>query len=264
MSDICTISAQLSHHNGQTESTEDGSDGDNRVAVSTAGLAAGRTGGAGGVTAAIPAAAAAAAARRSPAAGGGGGGRAGGGGRRGAAAGRVGDDRAAEHRRGVAGRGHGLGVLLVGRQGLVGRGVDDAGHAALAVGEGVLGAVEEDGIGGVDHDLEDVGLRDASHRVSGGLDSMTGTRKQTDILSGAGGHKSGEETAGRRGLARAAEVTHDHAVVDSVEVELKHVAHRGCHVVGGEGETVLADVDPDGGSGGSSCHGDGSEELHVG
>ena len=154
---------KLSHHNGQSKSAEDGSDRDNRVAASTA-LAAGGGGGARIVAAAVAVAAAAvAAARGSAAAGGRGGGSTGGrrGGRRGGGVGRVGDDGAAEHARGVAGRGDGLGVLLVGRQGLVGRGVDDARHAALAVREGVLGAVEEDGVGGVDLDLEDVGLRDA-------------------------------------------------------------------------------------------------------
>jgi len=68
-----------------------------------------------------------------------------------------GHDVAAFRGRGAFGRGgHGGGGDVHGEAVARGRGVDDAGHAGLAVGGG--GAVEPDWVGGCYGDLEDVGL----------------------------------------------------------------------------------------------------------
>ncbi len=120
------------------------------------------------------------------------------------------DDAAGDAGAGRPGGLHAAGSLLVGLESVLaaGGGVDDHGHAALAV--GALAAVEPDGVGGVDHHAEHLLALAVFHREEARVDDVAVAR------AGAGERH-----------ARLVEARLHHRVVARVEVEVDRVADRG-------------------------------------
>lgn len=88
----------------------------------------------------------------------------------------------------------------------------------------------------------------------------------TYVLARRGREETRVETTLSLGLARSSKVGSNNTVVLGVVVELQNVADTGLDVVGGEGETALADVDADGLCAGNSGEGGNGKrcEEHVG
>jgi hypothetical protein len=96
---------------------------------------------------------------------------------------------------------------------------------------GGLGAVEPDGGGVVDLDLEDVFLEQLLVLI---LVYNADIMLATYVLARSGGEEAGVETTLSLGLARSSKVGSNNAVVLRVVVELQNVTDSGLDVVGGK------------------------------
>ena len=104
-----------------------------------------------------------------------------------------------------------------------------------------LGAVDPDGLGVVDGDLEYIGLLRSDVNIP--IENIRRSSASGAYAFDCGGHEAGEETAIRLdGHARLCEGGGDDGMVLREEVEVDRVANNGGDDVGSEGEfSILAD-----------------------